>query len=161
MKLVDLRLLGDAFEDKTVASNGEKISEDSTKVNVAETAWRKKQQQRLYPCDHCEQITNHTAEDHHFGLAPPPGNNKTKFKNKEAFKPKYVKKNTGKEKKTCYLCNKVGHLVANCPKRQDGSNGEDGGAYSMELYPMEISRDNDNGAANPTTLFDLRGDACE
>ena len=47
MKLEDLRLLGDTFEDKTVASNGEKISEDSTKVNVAETPWRKQQQQRL------------------------------------------------------------------------------------------------------------------
>ena len=60
-----------------------------------------------------------------------------------------------------YRCNKVGHLAANCPKRQDGSNGGDWGAYSMELYPMEILRDTDNGAANPTTLFNLRGDACE
>ena len=112
-------------KEKPVASSGDKISEDSTTVNVAETPWRKQQQQRLYPCDHCEKMTNHTTEDHHFGPGPPPGNNKMKFKNKEAFKPKYIKKNTGKEKRKCYRCNKVGHLVANCPKKEDGSDDQE------------------------------------
>ena len=85
---VDMSSFVKVEKEKPVASSGGKISEDSTTVNVAETPGRKQQQQRLYPCDECEKMTNHTTEDHHFGPGPPQGNNKTMFKNKEAFKPK-------------------------------------------------------------------------
>ena len=52
--------------------------------------------------------------------------------NKKAFEPKYVKRNTGKEQRKCYHCREVRHFVANCPKKQDESNGRTGGTKNED-----------------------------